>query len=195
MSLFNFKELQCCYLRNIGLVFPNKTKCIIIGSNQSILTGHYGDYIDNADAVVVRINRMPTDAYFANYGHRTDMIVGYDPKLGGLYKYPAQYRLALHSFEELAKREFNITRATTGFGAILLLGCVFDEIELFGYGFTKREYEDGYFHYLDGTTFEGYHDLREEDAAINKLQQQFKGKIYRGEEVHEELRCDNTCEK
>jgi hypothetical protein len=63
---------------------------------------------------------------------------------------------------------------------------------LFGFGFTEPEFNDGLFHYFDGTVFKGFHDIREEDLAINKLQQEYNGKIYKGEDIHDELRCDNT---
>lgn len=185
--LFNFKEFNpIC--EKLKPYFPNTKKVIIIGSNKSILSGKYGEYIDKTDATVVRINRLPLPEYSENYGTKTDWLISWLPST-----FPKTIILPIHIYEQFARTNFSINRATTGFGAILILGCIFDEIELFGFGFTEPEFNDGLFHYFDGTVFKGFHDIREEDLAINKLQQEYNGKIYKGEDIHDELRCDNPC--
>jgi hypothetical protein len=176
MPIFDFKEFKPI-VEKLKPYFPNTKKCIIIGSNESILSGKYGEYIDKTDATVVRINRLPLPEYSENYGTKTDWVISWLPS-----SYPNSIILPIHVYEQFARTNFGITRATTGFGAILILGCIFAEIELFGFGFSIPKYSDGLFHYFDGTVFKGFHDIREEDLAIVKLQQEYNGKIYRGEE-------------
>jgi hypothetical protein len=176
MPIFDFKEFKPI-VEKLKPYFSNTQKVIIIGSSESILSGHYGEYIDNSDATVVRINRLPLPEYSENYGTKTDWLISWLPTT-----YLNTIKLPLHVYEQFARTNFSINRATTGFGTILILGCIFEEIELFGFGFSIPKYSDGLFHYYDGTVFQGFHDIREEDLAINKLQVEYPGKIYRGEE-------------
>lgn len=164
-------------------------KCIIIGSADSLLSGHYGEYIDNEkDAYVVRINRPPLEKWKEHYGSKTDLMI--------CWKYPKTVypfkvcRLKLNAYLGQIRMAFNkeILYPTTGFGSLCILAAIFEEIELFGYGWNKRIYEDRGIHYMDGTVHIRAHDLTLEDKWINQMQLDNPGKIYRGEEIHLDLR-------
>lgn len=190
MAIFSFPRLQTHVDELRGIVKPfDYKKCIIIGSSDSLLSGAYGDYIDNENALVVRINRMPLPEFYKHYGTRTDLLISW---LNVRNPQCAYYNADLKKFNYI-RFEYLKLRPTTGIISLMLLGCIFDEIELFGFGFTNRKYNDPYFHYMDGETYRGRHNMILEDKKINQFQEEYNGKIYRGEERHEELHFDNPC--
>lgn len=193
MPLFKLKELKELsngLRKKLSDNLPKK--CIIIGSSISVKSGYYGEYIDNNDALIVRINTLPKEEYYQYYGQRTDLMIGYDEKFLNTLNIPT-YRLMLKDCLKEILECINVSfRITTGFAAIMVLGNIFDEIELFGFGWTKPVWDDNQFHYIDGSLFKGLHELKIEDAYINHFQEHFN--IYRGEEKHVELHCSNTSE-
>lgn len=193
MPILKLKELDNLVNR-LKTRLPNNlpNKCIIIGSSISVKSGVYGEYIDNADALVVRINTLPKSEYFKYYGQRTDLMISWDEEFLNTLDIPT-YRLMLKDCAKEILSCLNVQiRITTGFAAIMILANLFNEIELFGFGFTKKQWSDNLFHYIDGTVYKGLHSLDIEDAYINHFQQHFN--IYRGEEKHVELHCCDTSE-
>lgn len=191
MPLFNIKELKRPVTNTqnkITELFKDRifNKCILIGSNISVKSGLYGDYIDNAeDALVVRINRDPVEEYYKYYGKRSDLIMGWESRMLGI---PNGIRVPISTYNKQVNDYLNTKlRCTTGLGCLFILGNIYDEIELFGFGFTESKFKDNLFHYIDGSIYRGPHAINKEDIQLKKLQETFKGKIYRGEEKHTEL--------
>lgn len=165
----------------------NKTKkCIIIGSNVSIKSGNYGEYIDNNEAFIVRINREPEEIYYKYYGKRTDLFIthGGNKTLNIRNKYKNAYKIPNYFIpvqDRVVNHQPKYRWATTGFYAICLMAGIFDEIELLGFGYTQREFADNHFHYLNNIVHKTWeHDLILEDKLINRFQKMFK--VYRCEE-------------
>ena len=155
-------------------------KCILIGSGCSLKLGNFKDRIQNADAVVIRVNRHPKPEFYQYYGNRYELMITWKRKVN---EYNKEFSFQNKFFNSVVNQFFKShIFSSTGLGCILLLGTLFDEIELFGFGLTQRQFQDADFHYLDGTQFTSYHNLKIEDHLINQLQTMYPGKIYRGEE-------------
>ena len=202
MAIFKLNkfELYSNLLKNKIPVRSNNKKCILIGSNKSLLSGLYGDYINDANCSVIRINNEPDPTYYKNYGRKTTLFIGSPMSNISKLQYKYQNKIFITNLYLDICNGWNVTNyrskslkwATTGFLSICILATIFDEIELFGFGFTSDRHHKT-FHYLNGNSyFSEIHDLGLEDSWINFWQKKYKGQIYRGEEIHDELRCDNT---
>jgi hypothetical protein len=62
-------------LNIFGDFMPKSDKCLIIGSNPSIMTVNKQQFVDNFDGEVIRVNNMPDPRFMSNYGSRMDRMI------------------------------------------------------------------------------------------------------------------------
>lgn len=161
-------------------------KIIIIGSNNSVTIGNFGEYIDNSDCPVVRVNRIAEKKYISNYGSKTDCLWTFDElrSSGGHPRYVFRHHDGWIKAVDNITKVYNVKNkyATTGFMFLLICINIFKNIELFGYGLSRFILRT-----TPGATF-NCHDIRLEDRYIHKfITDIYKGRVIRGEESHPEI--------
>eukprot|EP00971_Amphidinium_carterae_P063835 1263638-Amphidinium_carterae.1 len=50
-------------------------RCAVVGSGNAMLGSGYGEEVDAHDTVV-RVNRLPTESFFGDFGQRTSILFG-----------------------------------------------------------------------------------------------------------------------
>lgn len=147
--------IKCDIHKNISLAVSGVKNIAIIGKGMSLKNMSYGKMIDSSD-FVIRINHIPSEAEYLDYGSKTDLLL-YADHLESKFlddKYHNLLKLKLSPFTEYGRFK-NITlgpkdtplsylvelisyrRATTGLRALIYFSLLmeFDNVNAFGFDF------------------------------------------------------------
>ena len=176
-----FKDPKQFFLPKIEQINALKRKdckCLIIGSNPSILDFKLKQIINDFDGIVIRCNRDPDKELIDNYGDRTDLFVTYEgcnsihnknvEKL--IFSKSNTYEFD-HIFQFLENRQY----FTTGFKCIIMSLCMGFKTFIFGFGNSSDIDDSKSFRVIyDNELKKQVHDISIEHQFINMLEKQKK---------------------
>jgi hypothetical protein len=113
-------------------------KCIVIGGSPSIRGTALGEYVDQFDGDVIRVNAPANPDYAEDCGSRTDVIFRSEWLDKNVYTSGADRKIIINTQDTLALSEdFSLDKGmflTTGTLCVVLALSVYDRVETLGFG-------------------------------------------------------------
>lgn len=173
------------------------SKCLIIGSNPSILNFKMKQFINDFDGIVIRCNRDPDKMLSDNYGDRTDLFVTYEGCNSIHDKTTEKMTFSKsntcefdHIFQFLDHRQY----FTTGFKCIIMSLCMGYDTFIYGFGNISDVDDSKSFRVIyDNDLKKQIHDISIEHKFINmleinekisRLETLFRGEMYEENSSH-----------